>query len=135
MYLVDTNVWVELFLEQEQYKTAKKFLSKTPQEDLYITIFSVHSIGIILTRKRDSGAFDDFVNDVIIDSNVKTIYLSPNDYHKIPKIMNKFGLDFDDAYQYVAAEKYKLKIVSFDADFDKTKLGRMTPKDALAKKK
>jgi hypothetical protein len=37
------------------------------------------------------------------------------------------NLDFDDAYQYSAAEKYNLTIVSFDSDFDRTPRGRKTP--------
>jgi predicted nucleic acid-binding protein len=37
-------------------------------------------------------------------------------------------LDFD-AYQYVAAEKHDLVIVSFDADLDHTERGRKTPAD------
>ena len=44
----------------------------------------------------------------------------------------KFSLDFDDAYQYVAAEKYGLAIISFDADFDRTDLERKTPEEVLA---
>jgi hypothetical protein len=35
-------------------------------------------------------------------------------------VAKKFALDFDDAYQYVVAEKYDLQLVSFDADFDRT---------------
>ncbi|MGD0012658.1 MAG: hypothetical protein ABSE93_29465 [Terriglobia bacterium] len=38
-----------------------------------------------------------------------------------------FNLDFDDVYQYVTAEKFRLTIVSFDADFDRTTWGRQTP--------
>lgn len=36
-----------------------------------------------------------------------------------------------DAYQYVAAEKQNLTIISFDKNFDKTKQGRKTPAEAL----
>jgi hypothetical protein len=43
----------------------------------------------------------------------------------------RFRLDFDDAYQYVAAEKHDLTLVSFDADFDRTDRGRKTPVDVL----
>lgn len=39
----------------------------------------------------------------------------------------RFNLDFDDAYQYVIAEKYSLTIISFDSDFDRTERGRTTP--------
>ena len=45
--------------------------------------------------------------------------------------MYQFRLDFDDAYQYVAAEKYGLTLVSFDADFDRTKPGRKTTDEVL----
>lgn len=41
--------------------------------------------------------------------------------------MYLLNLDFDDAYQYVAAEKYTLTLVSFDADFDRTERGKKTP--------
>ena len=41
------------------------------------------------------------------------------------------GLDFDDAFQYVAAERFDLQLVSFDADFDHTPRGRMTPAQAM----
>ncbi|MFZ8805855.1 MAG: PIN domain-containing protein [Candidatus Calescibacterium sp.] len=43
----------------------------------------------------------------------------------------RFNLDFDDAYQYVVAEKYNLTIISFDSDFDRTELGRKTPREIL----
>jgi len=45
--------------------------------------------------------------------------------------MRKFGLDFDDAYQYAVAARYGLTIVSFDSDFDRTERGRRTPGDLL----
>jgi predicted nucleic acid-binding protein len=41
------------------------------------------------------------------------------------------NLDFDDAYQYVLAQRRGLRLVSFDADFDRTPLGRVTPAQAL----
>lgn len=43
----------------------------------------------------------------------------------------KFKLDFDDAYQYSVAIRHGLKIVSFDADFDRTPEGRLLPTDVL----
>lgn len=37
----------------------------------------------------------------------------------------------DDAYQYAAAERYGVEIVSFDGDFDGTERGRVTPADIV----
>ena len=45
--------------------------------------------------------------------------------------MKQFKLNFDDAYQYVTAEKYGLTLVSFDTDFDHTEQGRKTPGEIL----
>ena len=38
---------------------------------------------------------------------------------RLVEVMDNFNLDFDDAYQYVAAEIEKAVIVSFDKDLDK----------------
>lgn len=46
-------------------------------------------------------------------------------------MIERFNLDFDDAYQYVAAEKYNLTIVSLDSDFDRTERGRRDPAEVL----
>jgi len=45
--------------------------------------------------------------------------------------MERYHLDFDDAYQYTVAEKHDLTIVSFDHDFDQTERGRKTPGEVL----
>ena len=66
MYLVDTNVWLEVLLAQERAAEAQTFFTS-----------------------------------------------------------------IDDAYQYVAAEKHDLIIVSFDKDFDRTTRGRKTPAEII----
>jgi uncharacterized protein len=35
------------------------------------------------------------------------------------EVKEKFGLDFDDAYQFKTAEEYGLSIVTQDKDFEK----------------
>lgn len=51
--------------------------------------------------------------------------------NKLYTTRQRFTLDFDDAYQYTAAEKYDLQIISFDTDFDRTERGRKTPQQIL----
>ena len=53
----------------------------------------------------------------------------PEDVHRIEEIAKSSGLDFDDAYQYVAAEKFDLTLVSFDAHFDRMERKRIVPAD------
>ncbi len=61
------------------------------------------------------------------------IALAAQEMEDIVQIARRFGLDFDDAYQYAVAARCGLTIVSFDSDFDHTELGRKTPEDLLSK--
>jgi uncharacterized protein len=49
----------------------------------------------------------------------------------IARACSAYNLDFDDACQYIAAEMHDLRLVSLDADFDRTPRGRLTPAAAL----
>ncbi|GIV19455.1 MAG: hypothetical protein KatS3mg023_1206 [Armatimonadota bacterium] len=48
---------------------------------------------------------------------------------RIIVVMTQYSLDFDDAYHYVAAERFGLQLVSFDRDFDQTPLRRLHPSE------
>jgi len=135
MYLMDTNVWLERLLDQERSWEVGRFLEQAPSDQLFITDFSLHSIGIVLSRLNCVDAFLQFVRDAFIDGDVSIVRLDPEDMTKVVSAMQRFKLDFDDAYQYAVAERYGLTIVSFDADFDRTEKGRKTPKDLLKSKK
>jgi predicted nucleic acid-binding protein len=80
-----------------------------------------------LTRLKKDAVFEDFLSDTIEDSGVARIRLSSVDLKRALAVRAKFRLDFDDAYQYVAAEKYDLDLVSFDSDFDRTDRRRVEP--------
>lgn len=127
MYLVDTNVWLERLLEQERTEDVGNFLNNVSGEHLYITDFTLHSIGVVLHRLNKIDALLKFVEDVFVDGGVTLVHLKPEDTGRLIAIITQFNLDFDDAYQYLAAEKYELRLVSFDGDFDRTGLGRKTP--------
>lgn len=127
MYLVDTNVWLEVLLEQEKADDARRFFSATDSDLLSMTDFTLYSIGIILTRFNKDALFEEFLADTLEASGVTRIRLETADLKQIVPIHTQFGLDFDDSYQYIAAEKFDLTIVSFDKDFDKTARGRKTP--------
>jgi len=71
------------------------------------------------------------LEDTFIDGDVSLIRLKPEDSKQLIEVVNQLKLDFDDAYQYLAAELNDLTIVSFDKDFDKTELGRKTPSQIL----
>jgi len=132
MYLVDTNVWLELLLEQQKEADIRQFFQNVEARLLSITDFSLYSIGVILTKLKKDDVFKDFLSDTIEDSGVIRICLDTIDLKQIITVRQKYQLDFDDSYQYVSAEKYNYIIVSFDSDFDRTEHGRKTPKEALS---
>lgn len=131
MYLVDTNVWLEMLLEQDRADEVRHFLQNMDSRQLAMTEFSLYSIGIILTRLNRDDLFEDFISDTVEDSGVGRIRLGALDLKDLLAVRRRFRMDFDDAYQYVAAVKFGCTLISFDKDFDTTDLGRKTPADAL----
>jgi uncharacterized protein len=67
-----------------------------------------------------------------LESGVHVIRLDTIGLQDTVRIRRQFGLDFDDAYQYAAAEKNALILVSFDSDFDRSARGRETPSQAIS---
>ena len=118
MYLIDTNVFLEILLSQERRETCKKFLDVNIGS-IYITDFSLHSIGVILFRNIKEDIFQKFAKDVIF--NIEVIGLRKELYNELTSIKRTLGFDFDDAYQYRVAKEYGLEIVTMDRDFEKAK--------------
>ncbi len=134
-YLLDTNIWLERLLAQSQSETVGLLLDAVPTDRLLMSDFTLHSIGVILGRLKESTVFKQFVQDVLLDGEVSLIGLSPDAMHRLVAVMEHHQLDFDDAYQYVVAEQEDAVIISFDADFDRTERGRMSPAQVLATEK
>lgn len=72
----------------------------------------------------------ELADDLLTKKGIQILRLGLNDMRDIVDVSLKFNLDFDDAYQYVAAEKYNLTL-SFDTDFDRTDRGSKTPREVL----
>ena len=131
MYLIDTNIWLEMLLEQQLAGEVQLFFKETPTQQLAMTDFCFHSLGVILTRLKKSQGLLVFIDDVFVKGHLSLVGLSPFEISNLITVMQRFNLDFDDAYQYAVAEKYGLTIVSFDNDFNKTMLGKRTPLEII----
>ena len=132
MYLVDTNVWLERLLDQVRSADVGQFLDEIASDQLLMSDFTLHSIGIILDRLGQRSTLPQFVNDLFVDGQVTLVSVPPQAMQHVVTLMDRFNLDFDDAYQYTAAEQSSAVIVSFDGDFDRTDRGRRLPADILA---
>jgi predicted nucleic acid-binding protein len=131
-YLVDSNIWLELLLNQQKADVVQRFFQTIPTVELAVSEFTVCSIGLILTRLDRPDVWRAFVTDVLENGALRRIALDPSGLREMMVIRQQFRLDFDDAYQYVAAQQHGLTLVSFDSDFDKTFLGRKSPEEVLS---
>ncbi len=125
--LLDSNIFLEGILLQTHAEEVRTFLSDTDNFALSMSDFSLHSIGHILFRRRSYVAFQKFIDDVVGRLGVTVLHLDPGDLSSVITAAQQYTLDFDDAYQYIVAEKYGLTIVSYDRDFDRTPRARTTP--------
>ena len=128
--LIDTNIFLEIILEQEKADEARRLLSKTEEHEFFLSDYSLHSIGLLLFRRKQHEVFRQFINDMIFHAGMRMMTVPIQAIVSLIDTAQRFNLDFDDAYQYVVAEKYGLEIISFDADFDRTEKGRRSPAEA-----
>ena len=129
--LLDTNIFLEIILDQERASEAKKLLLRTDQHDFYLSDYSLHSVGLLLFRRNQHQMFKEFVQDVILNGGVGVLSLTSNEIGDVVQAAQKFNLDFDDAYQYTLAISTNADLVSFDKDFSRTDLGCKVPSDIL----
>ena len=76
--LLDTNIFLEVLLEQARASDAMALLAKTDAHNFLISDFSLHSIGIILLRRNKSDAFRRFLSDMVIDAGTAVARLNPD---------------------------------------------------------
>jgi predicted nucleic acid-binding protein len=117
-FLVDTNVFLEILLNQDKKEHCKMFLNDNIGI-LNITDFSFHSIGVILFRYAKEDIFQKFIEDVI--PNIQLVSLPIILYMEVINAKRNLNLDFDDAYQYSTAKYYELTVATMDKDFKKIK--------------
>ena len=125
--LLDTNIFLEIILDQENAVSAKTLLSSPADHAFFMSDFSLHSIGLLLFRRNQYAVFERFVADVILTAQTRVVGLTSEDMGEVVRIARETRLDFDDAYQCSVARRWSLEIVSFDGDFDRAGVRRLTP--------
>jgi uncharacterized protein len=102
-YLADTNIFLEILLDQEKRASCEEFLQSSIGE-ISLSDFSLHSIGVILFRVGKGEIFADFTNDVLPLINI--LSLPEELIVQTVQAGKAFNFDFDDAYQYSLAKHY-----------------------------
>src|ERR1035437_6391934 len=93
MLLADTNVFLEILLEQGHADECQAFLDAN-SGGLYISDFSLHSVGVNLYRLGHANAFATFLTEVLPAVQVVSLPLAA--YLQVREISSSVGLDFDD---------------------------------------
>jgi hypothetical protein len=55
--LLDTNIFLEIILDQEKAADAKALLGSAGEHDLFVSDYSLHSIGLLLFRRKQHDIF------------------------------------------------------------------------------
>jgi len=108
MYLLDTNILLELLLNQKKADEVERLLLETPPEMLSVSEFTIDSIGVILIRRIMHDIFLKAVDDMLLVGGIRLMRIGPEDMQRVVLASRRFKLDYDDAYQYALAEKYNL---------------------------
>ncbi len=112
MYLLDSNIFLELLLDQDKADEVERFLQTKPREKLHISEFSLYSVGIVLFHRKLFETFALFLDDPIVTGGIRLLRFSVQDMPDIALVARRFSLDFDDAYQYVVAENMVSKLLA-----------------------
>lgn len=131
--LIDTNIVIEIAKRQKHYQECVDLLNAINQkclgESAYITKFTLNAIEALLSR------FDSrFLKKILImiyQGTIQICDLNIQDDLMILSSLNELGLDFDDATQFLAANKLGTYIVTLDKDFKKTGIEVKTPVQVL----
>ena len=117
-FLVDTNNFLEILLNQAGRTKCEAFLQSEPGA-AWISDFTLHSIGVLLFRQKRTALFDQFVADTLPQLSI--ISLSEIGYSQLAQANALHDLDFDDAYQFAVARENKLAIATQDKDFQRVR--------------
>ena len=84
----------------------------------------------MLTRRHLDQELLRFLDD-LSNGEVNIIRLSPQDLKDVIAACQDFNLDFDDGYQYVAARRRGLTLVTFDRNFTLTDIEPISPSQLM----
>ncbi len=130
MYLVDTNIFLEVLLARKRKRECKKFLKllKDGKIDGIVTDFTIHSIIVLMNHFKKLDKLKIFLSSLRGYKGLHVYTTSLIDELNAVDIALENRLDMDDAIQYAVALKFNTKaIVSFDRHFDDLKIPRLEP--------
>ncbi len=131
--LIDTNIILEIAFNQERAQECKKLLNAIDEsafeKEVYITRFALNAIEA-MSGKQKPGFLKEFLL-LIFEGKIKIFDLKIEDDLMINSIHSDLGLDFDDAVQYIAANRLGTWLITFDKDLKDKGVVVKTPAEVL----
>ena len=130
MYLLDTNIFLEILLEQEKSGECEILLKniKNSKVLFYVSSFTLHSIEVAMIHEGKIELLSDFLRFILANKIIR-LDTNTNEELQILNFAKEFELDFDDAFQFYLCRRNNLKIISYDKHFDKLRIERVEPRD------
>ena len=123
--LIDANIFLELFLDQEKKDNCRNFLNKTVKGELNVTVsdFSIDSIILNMGHnKLETSKIKSFLHKLMSSKGIRIYSVNMTDRLNALNHMKKYNFDYEDSIILQSALSTKCKeIVSFDRHFDKVK--------------
>src|SRR3989344_5613204 len=135
MYLIDSNIFLELVFGQGRAAECKTFLQRVKSGEISSTIsdFNIDSILLAIYRHtKNPLLMKTFLNSILMFTGLDVYFISIEDRLEGIKHIKAHSLDFEDAITLQAALASGCSaIVSFDGDFDNLQVKRVEPKDII----
>lgn len=90
--LIDTNVFLEIILEQQKADEAKTLLSQAAAHEFFVSDYSLHSIGLLLFRRKQHDVFQSFLRDLTVNAGVALASLPTSDMQAVIDAAKKYNL-------------------------------------------
>ena len=134
MYLIDTNIFLEVMLSGPKREACKHFLNllKTGKETGIVTESSIYSTMVIMAGFTKKKELKTFLSSLSAYKGLSIYTATLSDKVKAVDVSLKNNLDIDDSIQYSAALTLDVQgIVSFDKHFDGLEIPRVDPENLL----
>lgn len=130
MYLIDTNIFLEVLLSRPKRGGCKLFLGylRDGVRVGSVTDFSIHSIIVVMDGLGKRDGLKTFLRSLTAYRGLSIHSTSLADEMRAIDLAVETGLDMDDSLQYASALSMDAEcIVSFDKHFDGLKIQRREP--------
>lgn len=123
MHLIDTNIFLEILLNQSNKSKAIAVFERIEQGEIQalVSSFSIHTLEVVLYNRGLIKELKTFLQIINSFDNLSIYQSSLKDEIETLKNIKTTKLDFDDCLHYTIAKKLNTPIITFDKHFKNIK--------------